>query len=89
MMTMDAQDFVTMVIDGLNVALAVDDNLSLADIAGDLGYAVNTLQQFRAGTCRSVRLATDLALAFPDYVGSAACPHCRCLPTLTYAKART
>jgi len=86
---MDAQEFVTRVIEGLNEALAKDPTLSLSGIAEDLCYKTNTLQQFRAGNCRSVRLATEVALLLPDVHGGTRCPHCGSLPTLTYERSRT
>lgn len=86
---MDAQDFVQKVIDGLNQVLADDPDVRLADLAHDLGYSVKTLQMFRGGTCRSVRLAQQVAEIFPEAAGLVRCPHCQALPSLTFMPRRT
>ena len=83
---MDAQHFVQMVIDALNRALDDNPDMCLAELAVEMGYRANTLQHFRSGKARSVRLAQELCGARPEIFEGLHCPCCGRLPVLSYSR---
>ncbi len=81
-----SEEFLDLVRHRLAVILEEDHQLRVSDVAARSGYAVNTIQKFRAGSAPSMRVAAVLADTIPELLAPLRCRDCGRLPGIVTPK---